>query len=148
MTKSPRDSQRLLRNALLCNALFSALSGLALVFAHNRIGTLLGLTENDSLTGLGVGLILFATALAFSARRSELKVARGECCSRAGFCVGVGKLCHPFPCPIQHAGEMADRSDSRYSLGVWNSAMGGNISNPKLSTATRGLTLRSPANEC
>ena len=74
MTKSPRDSQRLLRNALLCNALFSALSGLALVFAHNRIGTLLGLTENDSLTGLGVGLILFATALAFSARRSELKL--------------------------------------------------------------------------
>jgi hypothetical protein len=105
MTKSPRDSQRLLRNALLCNALFSALSGLALVFAHNRIGTLLGLTENDSLPGLGVGLILFATALAFSARRSELKLPEARVAVALDFAWVLGSYVILFLVPFNPQGK-------------------------------------------
>jgi hypothetical protein len=105
MTKSLRDSQRLLRNALLCNALFSALSGLALVFAHNRIGTLLGLTENDSLTGLGVGLILFATALAFRARRSELKLPEASVAVALDFAWVLGSYVILFLVPFSTQGK-------------------------------------------
>jgi hypothetical protein len=100
-----RDSQRLLRNALLGNASFSTLSGLAIIFAHNKIGMLLGLTDNDSLAGLGVGLILFAAALVFSARRSELKLPEASVAVVLDFAWVLGSYIILFLVPFSTQGK-------------------------------------------
>jgi len=100
-----RDSQRLLRNALLGNASFSTLSGLAIILAHNRIGMLLGLTDNDSLAGLGVGLILFAAALVFSARRSELKLPEASVAVVLDFAWVLGSYIILFLVPFSAQGK-------------------------------------------
>ena len=71
----------------------------------NRIGTLLGLTENDSLTGLGVGLILFATALAFSARRSELKLPEASVAVALDFAWVLGSYVILFLVPFSTHGK-------------------------------------------
>jgi len=63
----------LLRKALLGNALFSALSGLTLLFAQKSVLRILGLFNRVSLVVLGVGLIIFAATLVVNARRQRVK---------------------------------------------------------------------------
>ena len=100
-----RDSQRLLRNALLGNASFSTLSGLVIIFARNRISVLLGLTENESLAGLGVGLIVFAAALVFIARRSELKLPEASVAVVLDFAWALGSYVILFLVPLSTQGK-------------------------------------------
>jgi uncharacterized membrane protein HdeD (DUF308 family) len=59
--------------ALLGNALFSALSGLTLLFAQKSVLRILGLFNRVSLVVLGVGLIIFAATLVVNARRQRVK---------------------------------------------------------------------------
>jgi len=63
----------LLRKALLGNALFSALSGLTLLFAQKSVLRIFGLFNRVSLVVLGVGLIIFAATLVVNARRQRVK---------------------------------------------------------------------------
>ncbi len=74
MNNSNQDSQRLLRLALTCNALFSLTSGLVISFADRLVVHLLGLPDGSSLLSLGIGLIAFAVFLFVSARRQIVSV--------------------------------------------------------------------------
>jgi len=61
-TKS-EDTGRFLRNALRANVIFSALSGLLLLFGTSSVAAFLGLeaaNANTILTVMGVGLLLWA----------------------------------------------------------------------------------------
>ncbi len=63
-------SVTLLRRALQANGIFSALSGVVLILASNRIAALIGIEQSLWLTGLL--LLLFAAGLFRNARRAEI----------------------------------------------------------------------------
>ncbi|HXM20874.1 MAG TPA: hypothetical protein VN948_06385 [Terriglobales bacterium] len=67
------ESGRLLRKALMGNALFSTLSGLTILFAQGSVLRILGLSKDVSLAILGLGLLVFAVTLVISARRQQVK---------------------------------------------------------------------------
>jgi hypothetical protein len=73
MNSACEERTCLLRKALLGNALFSALSGLTLIFAQKSVLRILGLFNRVSLVVLGVGLIIFAATLVVNARRQRVK---------------------------------------------------------------------------
>jgi len=73
MNSAYEERTCLLRKALLGNALFSALSGLTLLFAQKSVLRILGLFNRVSLVVLGVGLIIFAATLVVNARRQRVK---------------------------------------------------------------------------
>jgi hypothetical protein len=73
MNSACEEPTCLLRKALLGNALFSALSGLTLLFAQKSVLRILGLFNRVSLVVLGVGLIIFAATLVVNARRQRVK---------------------------------------------------------------------------
>jgi hypothetical protein len=73
MNSACEERTCLLRKALLGNALFSALSGLTLLFAQKSVLRILGLFNRVSLVVLGVGLIIFAATLVVNARRQRVK---------------------------------------------------------------------------
>jgi hypothetical protein len=73
MNSACEERTCLLRKALLGNALFSALSGLTLLFAQKSVSRILGLFNRVSLVVLGVGLIIFAATLVVNARRQRVK---------------------------------------------------------------------------
>jgi len=73
MNSACEERTCLLRKALLGNALFSALSGLTLIFAQKSVLQILGLFNRVSLVVLGVGLIIFAATLVVNARRQRVK---------------------------------------------------------------------------
>jgi hypothetical protein len=74
MENSSKERQQLLRRALLANASFSTISGLALVFAWREIVRLLGLPESVSLLPLGISLLVFAAILVLFARKNPIKL--------------------------------------------------------------------------
>jgi hypothetical protein len=74
MNQSNQGHQALLKKALMGNALFSILSGLAIVIANRWLVRFLGLPENVSLVILGIGLIAYAATLLFNARRPAIKI--------------------------------------------------------------------------
>ena len=74
MENSSKERQQLLRRALLANACFSTVSGLVLVFAQRWVVSLLGLSQTTNLVALGIGLIAFAVALVFYARKQPIKL--------------------------------------------------------------------------
>ena len=74
MSESARDSQGLLRYALIGNASFSTITGLLIIVAHDWIGHLLGVAGSAGLVGLGIVLLVFAATLLINARRPELKL--------------------------------------------------------------------------
>jgi hypothetical protein len=74
MNQSSGGHQALLKKALMGNALFSILSGVAIVIANRWLVRFLGLPENVSLVILGVGLIAYAATLLFNARRPAIKI--------------------------------------------------------------------------
>ncbi len=63
----------LLRKALMGNALFSTLSGLTILLAHEWVLRVLGLSQNVSLMILGIGLLVFAATLVINARRQQVR---------------------------------------------------------------------------
>lgn len=68
--------QSLLRNALIANALFSALSGLALVGFGGSVSQWMGVPPSWFLRIVGAGLLAFAAFLFGEARRDVLSPAR------------------------------------------------------------------------
>jgi hypothetical protein len=74
MENASKERQQLLRAALLANASFSTISGLALVFAGREIVRLLGLSEAVSLVPLGISLLVFAAVLVLFATKKSIKL--------------------------------------------------------------------------
>jgi hypothetical protein len=74
MNQSNQGRQGLLKKALLGNAVFSILSGVAIVIANRWLVRFLGLPENVSLVILGIGLIAYAATLLLNARRPVIKI--------------------------------------------------------------------------
>ena len=63
----------LLRKALIANALFSSVSGLAILFAQGSVSRILGISKNIGFAILGLGLLVFAGTLVINARRQQVK---------------------------------------------------------------------------
>jgi hypothetical protein len=74
MKNSTNERQQLLKTALLANAFFSTISGLVLVLANRMVVLVLGLPKEVNLIGLGIGLLFFAAALVFFARKTPIKL--------------------------------------------------------------------------
>jgi hypothetical protein len=74
MNQSVVERQGLLRKALTGNAVFSVISGVAILFANRWLVKFLGLPDSVSLTILGVSLIVYAAILWFNARRPTIKI--------------------------------------------------------------------------
>jgi hypothetical protein len=75
MNQSVAERQGLLRKALTGNAVFSVISGVAILFANRWLVKFLGLPDSVSLTVLGASLIVYAAILWFNARRPTIKLA-------------------------------------------------------------------------
>jgi len=74
MNQSVEERQGLLKKALTGNAVFSIVSGVAILFANRWLVKFLGLPEKVSLATLGISLIVFAGLLWVNARRSRIKI--------------------------------------------------------------------------
>ena len=74
MSQTIDERQGLLRKALTGNALFSAVSGAAILFVNRWLVKFLGLPESVNLAILGASLIVFAAILWLNARRPKIKV--------------------------------------------------------------------------
>jgi hypothetical protein len=73
MNQSIEERQGLLRKALAGNAVFSVVSGVAILLANRWVVKFLGLPEKVSLAILGVSLIVYAAILWDNARRPKDK---------------------------------------------------------------------------
>jgi hypothetical protein len=74
MNPEIEESQGLLKRALIGNAMFSGLSGAAILLANRWLVKFLGLPDKVSLAILGVSLIVYATVLWFNARRPKIRI--------------------------------------------------------------------------
>jgi hypothetical protein len=74
MNQSVEERQGLLKKALTGNAVFSVVSGLAILFANRWLVKFLGLPDKVSLAILGVSLIVYAAILWLNARRPTPKI--------------------------------------------------------------------------
>jgi hypothetical protein len=74
MNQSAEERQGLLKKALTGNAVFSVVSGVAILFANRWLVKFLGLPEKVSLANLGISLIVFAGLLWLNARRPRIKI--------------------------------------------------------------------------
>ncbi len=75
MNEQTSDRQQLLRRALRGNALFSLLSGVAILAMNRRLADFLGLPSDADLTALGIGLLAYAGWLLWNARRETIRIA-------------------------------------------------------------------------
>ena len=71
MLNIKQDSARGLRSALRANAVFSAISGLLIVFAHDQVLAWLGI-NGLNISAIGGGLILFSAYLFWMSSRTSL----------------------------------------------------------------------------
>jgi hypothetical protein len=74
MNQSVEERQGLLKKALTGNAVFSVVSGLAILLANRWLIKFLGLPDQVSLAVLGVSLIVYAAILWLNARRPKIKI--------------------------------------------------------------------------
>jgi hypothetical protein len=74
MSRANERSQRLLKMALTGNALFSVMSGLAVLLANRWLVRFLGLPRDVSLVILGVSLIVYSVVLWLNARRLRPRI--------------------------------------------------------------------------
>ena len=74
MNQSVEKRQGLLKKALTGNAVFSVISGGAILFANHWLVKFLGLPDKASLAILGVCLIVYAAILWLNARRPKIKI--------------------------------------------------------------------------
>jgi len=74
MRPKTEGSQGLLKRALIGNAMFSGLSGAAILLANRWLVKFLGLPDTVSLAILGVSLIVYAAVLWFNARRPKIRI--------------------------------------------------------------------------
>jgi hypothetical protein len=74
MDQTVEERQGLLKTALTGNAVFSVISGVAILFANRWVVKFLGLPDKVSLALLGISLIVYAVLLWLSARRATIKI--------------------------------------------------------------------------
>jgi len=74
VNQSAEERQGLLKKALTGNAVFSVVSGLAILFANRWLVKFLGLPDKVSLAILGVSLLVYAAILWLNARRPTIKI--------------------------------------------------------------------------
>lgn len=74
MSQSVEERQDFLKKALTGNAVFSVVSGVAILFANRWLVKFLGLPEKVSLAILGVSLIGYAALLWLNANRAKIKI--------------------------------------------------------------------------
>jgi hypothetical protein len=74
MEPSLTDSQKLLRNSLIGNALFSMLSALAILASSGWLAQFIGLRDHIVLTILAISLAAYAVILLINARRPKIKI--------------------------------------------------------------------------
>ncbi|HEY6250902.1 MAG TPA: hypothetical protein VI685_13155 [Candidatus Angelobacter sp.] len=74
MKQQTADKQKLLRRALQGNALFSMISGVAILAMNRTLVDFLGLPGNASLAVLGIGLLAYAAWLLWTATRRQIKM--------------------------------------------------------------------------
>lgn len=74
MRQSVEERQGLLKKALAGNAVFSVVSGVAILSSNRWLVRFLGLPEKVSLVILGVSLIVYAAILWLNARRPKVKI--------------------------------------------------------------------------
>jgi hypothetical protein len=75
MDQTVEECQGLLKKALTGNALFSVVSGVAILFANRWLVKFLGLPDNVSLALLGISLVVYAMLLWLNARKAKIKIA-------------------------------------------------------------------------
>ena len=99
---------RLLRGALLGNALFSSICGLAMIVASGPIAAFIDLGPASILPGIGIGLLLFAADLVHQATRRELSAARAwiTVLGDFGWIVGTAVLLVGFPSVLGFMGKL------------------------------------------
>ena len=74
MDQTVEERQGLLKTALTGNAVFSVISGVAILFANRWVVKFLGLPDKVSLALLGISLIVYAVLLWLSARRATIRI--------------------------------------------------------------------------
>lgn len=74
MNQSVAERQDLLKKALTGNAVFSVLSGVAILFANRWLVKFMGLPEEASLAILGGSLIVYSVILWLSAHRPKIRI--------------------------------------------------------------------------
>ena len=74
MDQTVEERQGLLKKALTGNAVFSVISGVAILFANRWVVKFLGLPDQVSLALLGISLIIYAVLLWLSARKAKIKI--------------------------------------------------------------------------
>jgi hypothetical protein len=74
METSLSDSQRLLRNSLIGNAVFSILSAAVILASTGWLAQFLGLRDHIGLTVLAFSLAGYAVILLINARRPKIKI--------------------------------------------------------------------------
>jgi hypothetical protein len=75
MDHTVEECQGLLKKALTGNAVFSVVSGVAILFANRWLVKFLGLPDNVSLALLGISLVVYAMLLWLNARKEKIKIA-------------------------------------------------------------------------
>ena len=79
------ESEKLLKNALLANAIFSTISGLTFMLASGAVADLVGLGEPWLNQGLGAGLLGFAVLVGWTATRPSIDTALARMISFGDF---------------------------------------------------------------
>jgi hypothetical protein len=74
MDQTVQDCQGLLKKALTGNALFSVISGVAILIANRWLVKFLGLPDKVSLALVGISLVVYAALLWLSARKAKIKI--------------------------------------------------------------------------
>jgi hypothetical protein len=74
MDPTVQECQGLLKKALTGNALFSVISGVAILIANRWLVKFLGLPDKVSLVLLGISLIVYAVLLWLNARKAQIKI--------------------------------------------------------------------------
>jgi hypothetical protein len=72
MDQTVQECQELLKKALTGNALFSVISGVAILTANRWLVKFLGLPDKVSLVLLGISLIVYAVLLWLNARKAKI----------------------------------------------------------------------------
>jgi hypothetical protein len=74
MDQTQEERQGLLKKALTGNALFSVISGAAILLANRWLVKFLGLPDQVSLALLGISLLVYAILLWLNARKANIKI--------------------------------------------------------------------------
>jgi hypothetical protein len=80
----------IVKRALIANSLFSGLSGIIALTAHSKLSALIGLSRESIIFAIGLGLILYASWLAYVATRAPINASavRAAVLADGGWVIG------------------------------------------------------------